>query len=79
VPALPSWLTEPLWDQFVALLPEQPEFHPDHPLGCHRRRISEPPPSSNVQVGWGGVGALPGARAGRARMSAVLIVCQVIG
>jgi transposase len=41
VPALPSWLTEPLWDQFAALLPERPEFHPDHPLGCHRRRISD--------------------------------------
>ncbi|MCM2416801.1 hypothetical protein LNW72_01660 [Streptomyces sp. RKAG293] len=25
----------------MALLPEQPEFHPDHPLGCHRRRISD--------------------------------------
>jgi transposase len=41
VPALPSWLTEPLWDQFAALLPERPEYHPDHPLGCHRRRISD--------------------------------------
>jgi transposase len=41
VPTLPSWLTEPLWDQFVALLSERPEFHPDHPLGCHRRRISD--------------------------------------
>lgn len=41
MPALPSWLTEPLWDQFVALLSERPEFHPDHPLGCHRRRISD--------------------------------------
>ncbi|MGW7540505.1 IS5 family transposase [Streptomyces sp. NPDC054770] len=40
-PALPSWLTEPLWDQFAALLPERPEYHPDHPLGCHRRRISD--------------------------------------
>jgi len=39
VPALPSWLTEPLWDQFAALLPERPVYHPDHPLGCHRRRI----------------------------------------
>lgn len=38
---LPSWLTEPLWDQFQALLPERPEFHPDHPLGCHRRRIGD--------------------------------------
>jgi transposase len=25
----------------VALLPERPEFHADHPLGCHRRRISD--------------------------------------
>ncbi|MEU1276471.1 IS5 family transposase [Streptomyces sp. NPDC005799] len=41
MPALPSWLTEPLWGQFAALLPERPEYHPDHPLGCHRRRISD--------------------------------------
>ncbi|WP_097865745.1 IS5 family transposase [Streptomyces sp. rh34] len=41
MPALPSWLTEPLWDQFASLLPERPEYHPDHPLGCHRRRISD--------------------------------------
>ncbi len=38
---LPSWLTEPLWGQFAALLPERPEYHPDHPLGCHRPRISD--------------------------------------
>jgi transposase len=41
VPALPSWLTEPLWDQFAVLLPARPEYRPDHPLGCHRRRISD--------------------------------------
>lgn len=41
VPALPSWLTEPLWGQFTALLPERPEYHPDHPLGCHRPRVSD--------------------------------------
>ncbi|MEU6523626.1 IS5 family transposase [Streptomyces sp. NPDC046924] len=41
MPALPTWLTEPLWDQFAVLLPERPEYHPDHPLGCHRRRISD--------------------------------------
>jgi transposase len=41
VPVLPSWLTEPLWDQFAALLPEQLVYQPDHPLGCHRRRISD--------------------------------------
>jgi len=41
VPVLPSWLTEPLWDQFAVLMPVRPEYHPDHPLGCHRRRISD--------------------------------------
>lgn len=41
MPVLPSWLTEPLWGQFVALLPERPEYHPDHPLGCRRPRISD--------------------------------------
>jgi transposase len=39
VPAFPSWLTEPLWDQFAALLPDRPVYDPAHPLGCHRRRI----------------------------------------
>jgi transposase len=34
-------LTEPLWGQFAALLPDRPVYHPDHPLGCHRRRISD--------------------------------------
>lgn len=41
MPVLPSWLTEPLWDQFAVLLPARPVYHPDHPLGCHRRRISD--------------------------------------
>ncbi|MFE7046664.1 IS5 family transposase [Streptomyces atratus] len=41
MPALPSWLIEPLWDQFAVLLPARPEYQPDHPLGCHRRRISD--------------------------------------
>lgn len=39
--APPSWLTEPLWNQFVALLPGRAAHHPGHPLGCHRRRISD--------------------------------------
>jgi len=38
VPALPPYLIEPIWEQFRALLPER---RTDHPLGCHRRRISE--------------------------------------
>jgi transposase len=38
---LPLWLTEPLWEQFAALLPPRPKFDPSHPLGCHRRRISD--------------------------------------
>jgi transposase len=41
VPALPSWLTEPLWDQFAALLPVRPVYDPAHPLGCHRPRIGD--------------------------------------
>ena len=32
VPVLPSWLTDPLWDQFAALLPERPAVDPSHPL-----------------------------------------------
>jgi hypothetical protein len=41
VPVPPSWLIEPLWDQFSALLPERPRYHPDHPLRCHRPRIDD--------------------------------------
>lgn len=41
MPVLPSWLTDPLWDQFAALLPKRPAVDPAHPLGCHRRRISD--------------------------------------
>ena len=41
MPALPSWLTEPLWDQFAPLLPERPAYEPSHPLGCHRPRIKD--------------------------------------
>lgn len=38
---LASWLTEPFWDLFAALLPQRPEFDPAHPLArsfCLRRR-----------------------------------------
>jgi transposase len=41
VPAIPVSLLEPVWVEFAALLPERAEFHPDHPLGCHRRRIPD--------------------------------------
>ena len=41
MPAIPSWLLEPLWDQFAALLPPRPVYDPAHPLGCHRPRISD--------------------------------------
>ena len=41
MPAIPSWLLEPLWDQFAALLPARPVYDPSHPLGCHRPRISD--------------------------------------
>src|SRR5215204_3921204 len=36
MPALPPYITEPIWEQFCALLPER---EVDHPLGCHRPRI----------------------------------------
>lgn len=41
VPVLPSCLIEPVWVEFAALLPDKPQVDPAHPLGCHRRRISD--------------------------------------
>ncbi|MFE9658109.1 transposase, partial [Micromonospora sp. NPDC006431] len=41
MPAVPSWLSDPLWDQFAALLPARPATDPSHPLGCHRRRVAD--------------------------------------
>ncbi|WP_081635996.1 IS5 family transposase [Micromonospora sp. CNB394] len=41
MPAVPSWLSDPLWDQFAALLPPRPAIDPTHPLGCHRRRVAD--------------------------------------
>lgn len=38
MPAVPSCLLEPLWEQVRPLLPV-PRDH--HPLGCHRRRIDD--------------------------------------
>jgi transposase len=38
VPALSPYIIEPLWQQFVALLPTR---QADHPLGCHRSRIPD--------------------------------------
>jgi len=38
VPALPPYIIEPIWQQFVALLPAR---RVDHPLGCHRSRIPD--------------------------------------
>jgi transposase len=38
VPALRPYLIEPIWEQFRALLPER---QTNHPLGCHRPRISD--------------------------------------
>jgi hypothetical protein len=40
VPVVPSCLLESAWVEFCALTGgEPPEFRPDHPLRCHRRRI----------------------------------------
>src|SRR5947209_20562737 len=43
MPAVPSSLLEPIWVEFAAAIgtEQRPEFHPDHPLGCHRRRIPD--------------------------------------
>jgi len=38
---MPVSLMEPVWEQFVALLPDHPDVDPCHPLGCHRRRIPD--------------------------------------
>jgi transposase len=38
VPAVPSSIIEPIWDQFAELLPVH---QGDHPLGCHRPRIPD--------------------------------------
>jgi hypothetical protein len=37
-PALQPYIIEPIFEQFVALLPER---NVDHPLGCHRPRIPD--------------------------------------
>jgi len=39
VPAIPSCLIDPVFAELEALLEEKPEFSPNHPWGCHRRRI----------------------------------------
>jgi len=38
VPAVPSSIIEPIWDQFAGLLPAH---QAPHPLGCHRARIPD--------------------------------------
>jgi len=38
VPAIPSSIIEPIWDQFSALLPPPTDAHP---LGCHRPRVPD--------------------------------------
>lgn len=38
MPALPSSVIEPLWDQFATLIPEHVDTHP---LGCHNPRIPD--------------------------------------
>ena len=38
MPALQTYIIEPIWEQFAALLPERDV---DHPLGCHRSRVPD--------------------------------------
>ncbi len=39
MPALPTYLMEPIWQQFTELLPDRKVE--EHPLGCHRARIPD--------------------------------------
>ncbi|WP_433258835.1 hypothetical protein ACQPYK_18795 [Streptosporangium sp. CA-135522] len=60
MPVVPSCLLESIWVEFHAAIGrDRPEFHPDHPLGCHRRRIPDralgPHPGRGVDTG----GAIP--------------------
>lgn len=41
MPAVPVCVLEPIWAQFVALLPTHAVVAPSHPLGCHRPRIPD--------------------------------------
>ncbi len=38
MPTLPTYLIEPIWEQFSDLLPARKV---DHPLGCHRGRVPD--------------------------------------
>jgi transposase len=38
MPVLQTYIIEPIWEQFAALLPERIV---DHPLGCHRPRVPD--------------------------------------
>ncbi len=38
MPAIPSCIIDPIWDQFAELLPDRKV---DHPLGCHHPRIPD--------------------------------------
>lgn len=38
MPAIQPYVIEPIWEQFVALLPDRKA---DHPLGCHRPHIPD--------------------------------------
>ena len=38
MPAVPSFILEPVWSQFAALIPERVDTHP---WGCHRPRIPD--------------------------------------
>ena len=41
MPVRPICLLEPIWAQFVVLLPHHPAVAPAHPLGYHRKRIPD--------------------------------------
>jgi hypothetical protein len=62
VPAAPSWLPGPLWDQSAALLPGHPVYAPSRPLGCRPFPPAGLPP---VPARWAAAG--PGSPADHLR------------
>jgi hypothetical protein len=67
VPAVPSCLLEPLWDQFAALPPAREGYAEGHPLGCHRRRVPDRVVFDHIVRRWSTAPATSGSPAQAAR------------
>lgn len=67
--ALPPYLIEPIFEQFIALLPER---EVEHPLGCHRSRIPDKVIFEKLVAvlvfGWSSAGPTEGSPAAHVRL-----------